>query len=161
MKLLNFHLTDGTHPIEIKALDLIWDLHNVMEFISISHDIKLNTVEMQWKVDQTYALQKYPSEGFSILFKDVHYFAIRQRDESLPHSDDGCLASISRIHCTETWEVIEEYGGVPPVEDIKGEDFHLLFDFQSGQKIRIGSETAEFKLTNSFSCLTSSPKRYL
>lgn len=148
MRFLNFALGEGTHPIEIKAVGLIWDLHNVMDFARVTQDISANSVEMHWQVNRAYALQEYPAELFSILFSDIEYFEIKQRDDSLPHSEDNCLASISRIHSTESWEIIEKYGGAPPLEEITGEDFHLLFEFQGGQRIRIGAQIAEFRVLN-------------
>jgi len=70
------------------------------------------------------------------LFAEVEHLEVTSRDKELPYSEDDCVASLSRIGCTDPH--------VPFPEAIQGDDFHLLFKFQSGQTIRIGAKTAQF-----------------
>jgi hypothetical protein len=136
MKLLNFSFVDEPYSVEIRALDCIWDLHNVADFDGFCQDLQSNSVEMKWHINRKYALRDYPADSFGILFKGVEHFEVAPRDPEVPHSEDDCLASVSRV-------LVGEPLPRNP-EDIEGKDFHLLFEFQSGQKIRVCAEVAEF-----------------
>ena len=136
MKLLNFSFLDEPYAVEIRAFDCIWDLHNVADFEGFCQNVKDNSLEMKWKINPNYALQKYPANSFGILFMGVEFLEVTPRDQELPHTEDDCLASVSRV-------LIGEPLPRNPT-DIGEKLFHLLFEFQSGQKIRIGAESVEF-----------------
>ena len=136
MKFLNFSLLNEPCAIEIHALDCIWDLHNVAGFDGFCQDVQTNRVEMKWHIDPVNVPLKYPAHGIGILFKGVEYFEVTSRDSDMPHSEDDCLAVVSRVLAGETFP--------RKPEDTEEREFHLLFEFQSGQKIRVGAEAAEF-----------------
>ncbi len=144
MKFQNFTILDEPYAIEIEAFGIIWDLHNVADFHGFTQDIHQNTVVMNWKIDQRYALQKYPADSFELLFINVNYLEIAPRDKDLPHSEDNCVASISRVPSVQSMSSLTAYG--IDINQVDAQTFHLLFAFQSEQRIRIGAEVAVFRL---------------
>ena len=136
MKLLNFSFVHEPYAVEIRALDCIWDLHNVATFEGFCQDVQSNSVEMKWHISREHARLEYPVDSFGIRFAGVEHFEVTPRDPEMPHSEDDCLASVSRA-------LVGEPLPRNPKE-IEGKEFHLLFEFQSGQKVRIGSEAGEF-----------------
>jgi len=136
MKLVNFSLLREPHAVELQALGEIWDLHNIAEYLGMRQDVSSNTFQMTWRIDPQYARRTHSAEQFYILFAEVEHLEITSRDKELPYSEDDCVASVSRIGYTDPH--------VPFPEAIQGDDFHLLFKFQSGQTIRIGAKIAQF-----------------
>jgi len=122
MKLVNFSLLREPYAVELQALGEIWDLHNIAEYIGMGQDVPSNTFQMTWRIDPQYARRTYSAEQFYILFAEVEHLEVTSRDKELPYSEDDCVASLSRIGCTDP------HGPFP--EAIQGDDFHL--DRQSG-----------------------------
>ncbi|MDQ6631030.1 MAG: hypothetical protein M3Y82_04640 [Verrucomicrobiota bacterium] len=142
MKFKNFTIVDEPYSIEIEALGVVWDLHNVADFLSFTQDVHQNSVVMKWQINQTYALQEYPADKFELLFSDVNCLEISPRDKELPHSEDDCVASISRVPPSQPMSSLAEH----EIDINQDETFHLVFAFQSEQRIRIGAQMAEFRL---------------
>lgn len=136
MRLLNFTFLNEPYAVEIHALDCIWDLHNVANFEGLCQDLRSSSVEMRWRINRDFALQDYPAESFGIRFNGVGYLEITPRDPEMPHSEDECLNSVSRVLVGEP---------LPRNPEAVGDkEFHLLFEFHGGQKVRVGAETVEF-----------------
>ncbi len=141
MKLQNFTVSKEPYPVEIRAFEHLWDLHNIADFDGFRQDFHKDTLELNWHINPEYALQKYPANSFGILFRDVDFLEITPRDAEMPKSEDLCLSSFSRVLPGE------KLARHP--ESIEGQEFHLLFQFQSKLTIRVGAKSAEFVLRDS------------
>jgi len=138
MKMLNFMLLGEPYAIAIEAFDCIWDLHNVSDFRGFEQDIQNRTLTLRWRVNRDHASREYPAEAFGLIFRSADYFEVTPRDQGTPFSEDECLHAVSRVVRGES---------LPrSPKDIEGLDYDLLLELQSGQHIRIGSQTAEFFL---------------
>jgi hypothetical protein len=141
MKLNNFSIPNEAYPIEIRAFEHLWDLHNIAGFDGFRQDIQNDTFELNWHIDPEYTDQKYPNSSFAILFREIEFLEITPRDNEMPKTEDVCLSSVSRILPNEKL--------VRNPEAIEGQKFHLLFRFQSKLTIRVGAKSAEFVLRDS------------
>jgi hypothetical protein len=141
MKLQNFTISKAPYPVEIRAFEHLWDLHNVADFDGFHQDFQKDTLELNWHINPEYSLQKHPANSFAILFRDVDFLEITPRDVEMPKSEDLCLSSFSRVL---PGEKLARYP-----ESIEGQEFHLLFQFQSKLTIRVGAKSAEFVLRDS------------
>lgn len=138
MKLLNFSFKGEPYAVEVHALDCIRDLHNIAAFDGFCQDFKQDTLELNWHIDSEYARQKYPANSFAILFRGIELLEITPRDNDMPKTEDICLSSVSRVLPNE------KFARKP--DTIEGQEFHLLFKFQSKLTIRVGANVAEFVL---------------
>ena len=91
---------------------------------------------MNWRINRQYALRDYPAEEFQIEFRNVNRLEISTANPDLPATDETCLHSLSRIRPEDQM--------VPNPELIFQDQFDLLFEFESGRRIRIGAAEAEF-----------------
>ncbi len=136
MKLVNFSLYHEPHSIEIEAMLTSWDLHNVADFTGFTFTPIARRFEMNWRIDPRYALREYPAEEFQIVFREVSRLEISASDPDLPFEEEACLSAVSRLRPEDVM--------VPYPKFILGEQFDLLFEFQSGRRIRVGAAEAEF-----------------
>ena len=141
MKLNNFSIPNKAYPIEIRAFEQFWDLHNIAAFDGLRQDLQQDTLELNWHIDPEFARQKYPADSFAILFRDIEFLEITPRDSEMPKSEDICLSSVSRVLPNE------KLARNP--DTIAGREFHLLFQFQSKLTIRVGAKSAESVLRDS------------
>ena len=136
MKLENFSIPNGRDAIEIRALGVLWDLHNIAAFEGFQHDLYEDRLELKWRIDPEYARGKYPSSSLAILFRNVNFLKITPRDGELLKTEDTCLSSVSLVSpCGEL---------KPYSEAINESEFHLMFKFRSNITIRVGAKSAEF-----------------
>ena len=136
MKLINFSLYLEPHAIEIEAVGILWDLHNVADLTGITFAPIARRFAMNWCINRQYALRDYPAEEFQIEFRNVNRLEISTANPDLPATDETCLHSLSRIRPEDQM--------VPNPELIFQDQFDLLFEFESGRRIRIGAAEAEF-----------------
>lgn len=94
MKLANFSIVQP-YATEIHAFGFLWDLHNIAAFEGFSRNLEADTVQLNWRIDLTFARRKYPARQFSILFRDVEFLEVTPRDPELPKSEDNCLRAKS------------------------------------------------------------------
>ncbi|HZL13806.1 MAG TPA: hypothetical protein VFC85_06640 [Verrucomicrobiae bacterium] len=141
MKLKNFSISNEAYANEISAFEQLWDLHNIASFDGFQQDFQQDTFELNWHIDPEYASQKYPANSFAILFRDVKFLEITPRDSDMPKLEDICLSSVSGVLPNE------KLARNP--DTIEGQEFHLLFKFQSELTIRVGAKSAEFILRDS------------
>ena len=90
MKLNNFAIPNEAYPVEVRAFEHLWDLHNIAGFDGFRQDIQNDTLELNWHIDPEYARQKYPASSFSILFREIEFLEITPRDIEMPKSEDTC-----------------------------------------------------------------------
>lgn len=91
MRLTNFHIdNDG---ITLNYNDKYLDLHNNFDFRSFHYDIPSRQLELIWtRSHEDWADEHIPA--FKLVFRDVNYLKIRERDSTLPDTDDSCLSLI-------------------------------------------------------------------
>ena len=144
MKLINMRLVDEPIAIYIEADGHTWDLHNAFALESVTQNIDERLVKLVWQLSGNGELP-LPAEAAEILFEGVDYFEITPRDPEIPDlAEDTCLEGLTRIPPEdETGYLLAN--GVPWL-DSEEDRFHLWFAFRSGQHIRVGAETATFKI---------------
>lgn len=140
MTLINFSLCQEPHAIEIEAMGISWDLHNVADFTGFTFTPNKRRFEMNWRIDDQYALREYPANEFQLVFRSVGRLEISASDPDLPSEEEGCLSAVSRLGPEDMM--------VPSPTSILGDRFELLFEFQSGRRIRVGAAEAEFLVQN-------------
>jgi hypothetical protein len=161
MHLSNFSLTDVSahgQQIAFKAVGLEWDLHDYADFEGFDYSTTVNssTLTLKWRIGERiikwrdagcqYGVPNYPANGFSLVFSNVDYLEILPRDVKMPRGED---LGISMVFCIEASEdSFRELGPTlyfAPCEETG--PYHLVFQFNGGQMIRVGAEKAEFILS--------------
>jgi hypothetical protein len=71
-----------------------------------------------------------------LIFQNVTFFRLSPRDEAYPQSKDLCDFSISKVIPNTT-----DYSYQNQWAD--GEEFNLLFEFQSERALEVGAESVE------------------
>jgi hypothetical protein len=144
MKLINISLKDEPLSIYIQADGHVLDLHNAFDFEGFRQNIGERSVSLFWRSNR-YAILPLPVLAFEIVFADVDYFEVTPRDPEIPDfGEDLCLSGLSRVWTNDaTQELISH--GVPLRPEFTDGRFHLWFAFRSGQNIRVGAKTAEFR----------------
>jgi len=144
MKLINIRLNDEPLSICIEADGHVWDLHNAFEFEGLRQNIPEQSVHLFWRTS-IYADPLQSVEHFGILFSGVDYFEVTPRDAEIPDfGEDLCLSGLSRVSPDDASQDLIAQG--VPVPDFPDDRFHLWFAFRSGQHIRVGAETAIFRM---------------
>lgn len=144
MKLTNFRLENEPCPRGIEVDGNVLDLHNSFCFEELHQDIAERTVTMLWR-PSGYGASPLPKYGFELVFSDVVYFEVTPRDQEIPDfGEDFCLGGVDPVpHDDDTFELLAH--GVPYPPNFPDENFHLWFCFRSGQHVRIGAGSAEFR----------------
>ncbi len=138
MKLANFELATPSFGIALVGLDSYWDLHNGLSFLSFSLDAKSNIATMTWKASG-HAPIRY--SGCTLVFIGLKLLIISARDSDPPLSEDLCVSSVSMV----LPEPNPEPAFRMKAQWNSNEEFHLLFQFQSGRSIEIDAETVELR----------------
>ena len=144
MKLINFSLKDEPLAICIEVDGHVWDLHNTFAFEGLCHFTGERSVSLRWRSYRNRATPQ-PTVEFEIVFAEVDYLEVTPRDSEIADfGEDFCLAGLSRVSSLDDMKELIEFG-VPQVPDFPADDFHLLFEFRSGQRVRVGAARAEFQ----------------
>jgi len=146
MKLVNFDLERPFASISIKGLGYEWNLHNCADFLGFDFDAKDNSISLAWNASSPEGTtwDGFPnneSKGCKLIFRNVTFLQLSPRDEASPRSDDWCVSGISKaIPKTSEYRFKAEWN--------EGEEFNLLFEFQSERTLEIGAESAELHVVS-------------
>lgn len=140
MRLENFDIHSS---IELQTKDRFWDLHNASHFCGLEFIPDENALVMRWSAASSSSLwgpYEPKFSGMALHFKNLRFFNIGPRDESLPLAEDACVWYVLKID--------------PAVEDPDpymrtrrewklADSFRLVFRFQSRRVIEIESQSVE------------------
>lgn len=136
MKLTNFNIDIG--GIGLLVNDKYLDLHNNYDFRSDHYDATSNSFEIIW----TRSHEDWANEdiaAFKIIFNNVSYLNIRERDSSLPFTDDRCLHSIG----FESSDRRDDHDSDVLIADgMDADDLNIVF--YNDRSIKINSRSADF-----------------
>lgn len=140
MKLINFDIADDNIALIFKGQYL--DIHNNYEFCGYYRDSELKEVRLRW----TRSHEDWSNEeicGFELLFKNVNYLRIRERDDTLPKTEDSCLSFIGFLP-QEDREIFDSYIVGNNTKDTND----LIVNFMSEQAFKINADVVEFSELN-------------
>jgi hypothetical protein len=137
VKLINFNIDNDN--IGLIYQEQYLDIHNCYEFRGFEFDTTNKILQLTW----TRSVEEWSNEircGFQLIFKQVTYFKVRERDNELPNTDDTCLSFIGFLE----QDMRDDFDSYKPNENIKDTD-DLNINFQSEQAIKVNSAIAELK----------------
>ena len=146
MRLVNFDLESPFASISIKGLGYEWNLHNCADFLGFDFVAQDNSISLAWDASAREGttwdgLPKNESKGCKLIFHNVNFVQLAPRDEAYPRSEDWCVSGISKaIPNTSKYRFKAEWN--------EGEEFNLLFEFQSERTLEIGAESAELQVVS-------------
>lgn len=111
------------------------DLHNNFDFTALTYEVSTRRVALEWRKNSGEWARNENYEKFKLLFENVSVFYVYTRNSSKPFSEDDCLSYIGYLHPDDV-ELME--GFLPPEQS--GNDYHLIFGFESGLVIKLYSE---------------------
>lgn len=134
MKLENFQLDDDGISLNWQGQNL--DLHNCFNFQHLHYNIQLRQVELLWLRSAEEWAKNTVLPGLKLLFKDVLFFRVKERDIEFPFTEDDCLMGLS-FHPVELRDDFDSISiGYSPTDD-------LTFFFQSEWGFKINAATVE------------------
>lgn len=140
---MNFDLESPYCSIALKGFGFRWDLHNCADSSQLSFDVANNSLSMLWDASSpegpTWGDPTNQSQGCKLIFRNVTFIRLSPRDEAYPQSEDLCVSSMSKVipnttdyRCRDQWA--------------DGEEFNLLFEFQSERALEVGAESVEMEI---------------
>jgi hypothetical protein len=134
MELQNFELAKDGISLNWQGYNL--DLHNNFDFESLHYNLFKNQVALVWvKSPETWA-KKTVLPGLTLLFTNVHFLVVKERDAAQPYAEDSGLMHVS-FHPAALRNEFDSISLAPS----PGDD--LTFFFQSEWGIKINAEVAE------------------
>lgn len=136
MRLTNFHIDNDS--IALNYNDKYLDLHNNFDFRSFHYDIASRQLELIW----TRSLENWANENilaFKLVFRDVIFLKIRERDNTLPATEDSCLSLIGFLPN----DLREDFDSFVEIKNIANSD-DLNIVFQSNQAFKINCSYVDF-----------------
>jgi len=136
MKLTNFHIDNDS--IALNYNDKYLDLHNNFEFRSFNYDVTSRQLELIWTRSQ----EDWSNEiicAFKLVLRDINFLKIRERDSSLPATEDSCLSLIGFL----SNDLRDDFDSFAEVKNATDSD-DLNIAFQSNQAFKISCNYADF-----------------
>ena len=136
MKLTNFHIDNDS--IALNYNDKYLDLHNNFEFRSFNYDVTSRQLELIWTRSQ----EDWSNEiicAFKLVFRDINFLKIRERDSSLPATEDSCLSLIGFL----SNDLRDDFDSFAEVKNATDSD-DLNIAFQSNQAFKISCNYVDF-----------------
>ena len=134
MHLENFAL--GNYGILLSWQGHNLDLHSCFEFEALQYNPLHRQVELSWVCSPAQWASNTALPGLRLLFKNVSFFHVKERDSASPVAEDKLLQSVS-FHPTEAREDFDSiYLQSSPTDD-------LTVFFQSEWGIKINAASAE------------------
>ncbi|MGI4872723.1 MAG: hypothetical protein ACRYFX_16305 [Janthinobacterium lividum] len=134
MHLQNFQLYGDGISLEWEGHNL--DLHNCFDFKSLDYNLPQQQMSLRWLRSPEAWAKSTPLPGLMLIFNNVTFLRVKERDPAYLLTDDTCLASIS-FHPVEAREEFDNiYFQTTPTDD-------LTFFFQSEWGIKVNAKTAE------------------
>jgi hypothetical protein len=136
MRLTNFQIVDDSIALNYKGQYL--DLHNCFDFRSFHYDVTTSQLELIWtRSHEEWANESIPA--FKLVFHEVGYLRIRERDGSMPATEDSCLYLIGFLQ----QELRDEFDSYTEFKNVTESD-DLNISFQGGQAFKINCSYADF-----------------
>jgi hypothetical protein len=130
MRLLNFTLVTNPQAVELEIAGQLYDLHNQGDFHGVCFDAVNRLVELKWHYSGDRTSLETTTHKLALQVRNASFLAITPWDKAKPLSEANCLFGISRV--------------VPQNDKVRfrdhwkpSDDFHLLFEFMSGQTIEV------------------------
>jgi len=136
MKLTNFHIDNDS--IALNYNDKYLDLHNNFDFRSFNYDVTSRQLELIW----TRSHEDWSNEiicAFKLVFRDIKFLKIRERDSSLPATEDSCLSLIGFL----SNDLRDDFDSFAEVKNATDSD-DLNIAFQSNQAFKISCNYVDF-----------------
>ena len=134
MTLLNFGLSSDGIALLWQGYEL--DLHNNFNFHSLRYTLPAQKVELRWVRSSEEWARHEQLPGLMLVFKQVNFFRVKERDHAYPPTEDDCLCHASFHPPTAREEYDTIYLKTTPDDD-------LTFFFQSEWGIKENAESAE------------------
>jgi hypothetical protein len=135
MTLKNFEIEDDTVGLTFEGMYL--DLHNCYDIEGFQYSNAEQVFQLKFRKGK-YGTHESP-ESFELLFKNVSFLKIGERDAEMGASDDTCLEFIGFLP-SESREIMDGYLTNMP----KAPTDDLIINTYTGQAIKIQSASAEF-----------------
>lgn len=134
MQLKNFQISSDGISLDWQGHDL--DLHNCFDFQSISYTIQSRQIELSWLRSPEEWAKRTILPDLTLVFSEVSFFRVKERDPEYPLTEDTCLLSVS-FHPVELRNEFDSISlSSSPTDD-------LTFFFQSEWGFKINAATAE------------------
>ena len=134
MKLQNFTL--GQDGISLNWDGHNLDLHNDYDFKSLCYELTLKQVALSWEKSAQPWVSDAALAGLQLVFKNVSFWRVKERDVACPFTEDNCLMHLSFHPVTARDEFDSISLESSPTDD-------LTFFFQSEWGIKLNAETVE------------------
>ncbi|AHM59267.1 hypothetical protein D770_05000 [Flammeovirgaceae bacterium 311] len=136
MILTNFEIED---MIGIRYSGQYFDLHNDFAFNGFKYSVAGLALELEWAIidNEADGIVQNQIHGLILLFSNVNYLRIQERDFEMPVSEDKCLSVIGYLP-QEMRDVMDSFGDKPDYED---DDMIMMF--QGGQTFKINATQVE------------------
>jgi hypothetical protein len=128
MQLKNFEI--GSDGISLSWQDRYLDLHNCYDFQSVHYDIQARQVKLFWRRSPEEWAKTAALPGLTLLFSDITFFRVKERDTAYPFTEDNCLMSMS-FHATE---LRDEFDSIS-LSNSPSDDLTFYFESEWGFKI--------------------------
>jgi len=136
MRLANFNIYNDS--IALNYNDKYLDLHNNFDFRGFHYDTTSRQLELLW----TRSLEEWANENilaFKLVFRDVSFLKIRERDSLLPATEDTCLSLIGFLPN----DLRDDFDSFVEIKNISDND-DLNVAFQSDQAFKINCNYVDF-----------------
>ncbi len=145
MKLTNF--TIGADNISIIPFDDTYlDIHNSYDFEEFSYNTFEQKLKLRWSMTREEWVKPIVRKEdeimyvrFALVFEQINFFTVRERNENLPFSDDTCIEFIgfSSLDMRNNFDSFLMPTFIKETDDI-------IICFQSGQVLKINCKFVEF-----------------
>ena len=112
------------------------DLHNCYDFCNIVYDIQSQKIHLEWESNGN-SVMLTSIFKFKLVFEEVFFFKIREREAELPFSLDTTLNTIGFLY-TEDPDMDQ-----PAFEVDNSRAMHMLLVFESNMSLRLGAKSVK------------------
>jgi hypothetical protein len=139
MELFGFRFAEDTIGIECGGK--YFDMHNCFDFKGLEYDVIARRLILNWKKGEGKWVEENLPKEVGLEFQEVYLFKAKERDPSIPFTEDDCVESMSFIHN----DLIDEMNGI--LTNIpSGEVNHLIISFMSGFSMKIAAKSARLRV---------------
>ncbi|MBC6609380.1 hypothetical protein H8B15_00485 [Hymenobacter sp. BT507] len=136
MKLLNFTINS---LITLKWSDGGYaDLHNDFVFNQLIYEPQIASVTLHWTKSTEEWAKRVQIASLKIVFTNVNFLCVKERDASYPLSDDECLSEIG-------WSLPDEKDNFDNfyLDQDAQFTYDLIICFQSEWAVKLNADTAQ------------------
>jgi hypothetical protein len=144
MKLINFSI--GKDNISIIPFDDNYlDIHNNYDFEEFNYNIFEQKLKLRWGMRREEWERRIARKEdeimyvrFALVFEDVTFFAVRERDKNLPFTEDTCTEFIG----FSPLDMRNDFDSF--LDKNISDDNDMIICFQSEQALKINCKSIEF-----------------